>query len=230
LLQTNCAMADIDRTVAQGIIDKRFSLEDSHFSQRMQRQQQLLEVSESRVRELEEENKALLLRLTAADGTRLKAEEAAVLQQQALQRTCEELASFKERLAEARDASAIEVASAAGRHARELQEQQRAAVASARSFKALLQQRDAKIADLQRLVDVLTPPKVRVGAAHFSAILSHLRAAPPAAHAVAACRTRTPSISTRRCSSSHAGAQAGHSSRVSSMELPLSLASINRKL
>ena len=76
-------MADIDRTVAQGIIDKRLSLEDSHFSQRMQRQQQLLEVSESRVCELEEENKALLLRLTAADGTRLKAEEAAVLQQQA---------------------------------------------------------------------------------------------------------------------------------------------------
>jgi hypothetical protein len=164
-------MADIDRTVAQGIIDKRLSLEDSHFSQRMQRQQQLLEVSESRVRELEVENKAVLLRLAAADKSRINGEEAAAMQQQLLQRTLEELSGVKDRLAEARDASSIEVATAAGRHTRELQEQQRAAVASARSFKALLQQRDSRIADLQRLVDVLSPPKVRVRAACFSALV-----------------------------------------------------------
>jgi hypothetical protein len=153
-------MAEVDRAVAQGIIDKRLVLEESHFSQRMMRQQQLLEISEARVRELEDENKAMMHRLAAAETQRLKYEEAAALQQLTLQRTFDELSDLKDRFKEARDAGVIEVAAATARHAREMLEQQRAAVDSSRSFKALLQQRDAKIAELSRLIDALSPPKV----------------------------------------------------------------------
>ena len=161
-------MAEIDRAVAQSIVDKRLALEESHFSQRMQRQQQLLEISEARVRELDAENKSMLQRLAAADAQRLKYEEAAAMQQLTLQHTCDELSDLKERFAETRDAGAIEIASATARHSREMLEQQRAAVESSRSFKAMLQQRDAKIAELSRLVNALSPPKVHNNFEYFS--------------------------------------------------------------
>ena len=63
-------MAEIDRAVAQSIVDKRLALEESHFSQRMQRQQQLLEISEARVRELDAENKLLKERLETSESGR----------------------------------------------------------------------------------------------------------------------------------------------------------------
>ena len=154
-------MADIDRAVAQSIVDKRLTLEESHFSQRMQRQQQLLEISEARVREVENENKSMQQRLAAAEAQRFKHEEAAALQNLALQRLYDELSDLKDRLAESRDAAAIEVATANARHSKELLEQQRAAVESSRSYKLLLQQRDAKISELHRLMSVLSPQKVR---------------------------------------------------------------------
>jgi hypothetical protein len=155
-------MAEIDRAVAQEIIDKRLLVEESHFSQRMKRQEQLLEISETRVRQLEAEVQSLMQRLAVADTQRIKYEEEASLQQMTLQRMCEELSDSKARLVETRDAAAVEVASTNARHARDMLEQQRAAVESARSFKALLQQRDAKITELSRLVNVLTPSKVRI--------------------------------------------------------------------
>ena len=161
-------MADIDRAVAQSIVDKRLAVEESHFSQRMMRQQQLLEISEARVRELEDENKKLVLRLATADAQKLKHDETVALQQLNLQRTCDELSELKDRLSETRDASAIEVATAAARHAREMQEQQQAAVESARAFKALIQQRDEKIAELSRLVNVLTPAKVCLSSVFYN--------------------------------------------------------------
>jgi|688.fasta_scaffold482709_2 hypothetical protein len=163
-------MADIDRAVAQSIVDKRLALEESHFSQRMLRQQQLLEISEARVRELEDENKKLISRLAAADAQKSKHEEEATLLQLNLQRARDELSEFKEKLAETRDAGVIEVASASAMHAREMREQQQAAVEAARSFTALLQQRDAKIAELSRLVSVLSPPKVRLESVCFTVV------------------------------------------------------------
>jgi major membrane immunogen (membrane-anchored lipoprotein) len=163
-------MADIDRAVAQSIVDKRLALEESHFSQRMLRQQQLLEISEARVRELEDENKKLISRLAAADARKSKHEEEATLLQLNLQRARDELSEFKEKLAETRDAGVIEVASASAMHARETREQQQAAVEAARSFTALLQQRDAKIAELSRLVSVLSPPKVRLESVCFTVV------------------------------------------------------------
>jgi hypothetical protein len=156
-------MADIDRAVAQSIVDKRLTLEESHFSQRMQRQQQLLEISEARVRELENENKSMTQRLATAEAYRFKHEEAAALQNLELQRMRDELSELKDRLAESRDAAAVEVATGNARHSRDLLEQQRAAVESSRSYKALLQQRDAKISELHRLLSVLSPTKVRRG-------------------------------------------------------------------
>lgn len=160
-------MADIDRAVAQSIVDKRLAVEESHFSQRMMRQQQLLDISEARVCELEDENKKLISRLAAADAQKLKLDETIATQQLNLQRICDELSDLKDKLAEARDAGAVEVATAAARHAREMQDQQQAAVESARAFKALLQQRDAKIAELSHLVNVLTPSKVRMVTCDF---------------------------------------------------------------
>jgi hypothetical protein len=153
-------MADIDRAVAQSIVDKRLAVEESHFSQRMMRQEQLLEISEARVRELEDENKKLVLRLAATDAQKLKHDEAIAHLQLNLQRMSDELSELKDRLAETRNAGAIEVAAAAARHVREMQEQQHAAVESARAFKALILQRDERIAELTRLVNVLTPSKV----------------------------------------------------------------------
>ena len=113
--------------LAQSIVDKRLALEESHFSQRMLRQQQLLEISEARVRELEDENKKLISRLAAADAQKSKHEEEATLLQLNLQRARDELSEFKEKLAETRDAGVIEVASASAMHAREMREQQQAA-------------------------------------------------------------------------------------------------------
>jgi hypothetical protein len=160
LFQTNCAKADIDRTLAQSIIDKRLALEDSHYSQRLHRLQQLLDISEARVRELVDENKSLVQQLAAAELRRSSIEEELTSQQLALQRVTDEVSDIRSRLSEARNAASIEVATANARHAREILEQQQAAVQSARSFKLLLQQRDAKIADLSRIVTVLAPPKV----------------------------------------------------------------------
>jgi polyphosphate kinase 2 (PPK2 family) len=114
------------------------------------------------VREVENENKSMQQRLAAAEAQRFKHEEAAALQNLALQRLYDELSDLKDRLAESRDAAAIEVATANARHSKELLEQQRAAVESSRSYKVLLQQRDAKISELHRLLSVLSPKKVRV--------------------------------------------------------------------